>query len=282
MVTDTELPTLDVLYEAPELAGRDLGGRLGDAYRGGLHLPARGVYANFVSSIDGVAAERTRPRSSKDISGGDERDRFVMGLLRAAADAVVIGAGTLRAHAEGDWTPAAAFPDAADGYADLRREFQLPPRPRLAILSASGDLPAVPAVDGAIVFTTPEGSRALPSEVASAADVRIFRDDGDRLELREVIGVLHAQGLDRILTEGGPRLMAELLRVGGVDELFLTIAPRLAGRDASSDRPGIVDGLAVEPDDFRTARLLSLRRGGSLLFLRYGIRPNDPRERRAA
>jgi riboflavin biosynthesis pyrimidine reductase len=275
----TALPRLDVLFEAPDVSGGPLPGRLGDAYGGDFGLAASLVYANFVASIDGVAAERTRPRSSTDISDSDPRDRFVMGLLRAAADAIVIGAGTLRAHAGGSWSPAHAFPAAAEDFHVLRAERQLAPSPRLAVLSATGNLPADSALDGAMLFTTKEGSRALRAQ-AVRADVFIVPGGIGGLDLRRVVEVLRAHGLHRILTEGGPRLMSSLVRACAVDELFLTVSPLLAGRAIGSDRPGIVDGVAFDPQDFRHARLLSLRRGGSLVFLRYAMNDRTIRRHR--
>jgi riboflavin biosynthesis pyrimidine reductase len=224
-----------------------------------------------VASIDGVAADRTRPRSSKDISKGDAGDRFVMGLLRAAADVVVIGAGTLRAHTSGAWTPARAFPAASDQFSALRVEWELPASPRLAIVSATGHLPDHPSLDGAMMFTTSGGFRRLSSHAARFADVFVLPDGPAGVDLRRVVDILRAQGLDRILTEGGPGLMSALLRARVVDQLFLTLSPVVAGRDPGSDRPGIVDGLAFDPACFRQARLLSLRRGGSFVFLRYEL-----------
>ena len=96
---------------APELPARAVTA----AYGGPFRLPERVVYANFVSSIDGVAAIAGVEMSSAAISGGAPADRFVMALLRAVADAVVVGAGTVREHG-GPWTAEKAFPPGAEAF----------------------------------------------------------------------------------------------------------------------------------------------------------------------
>ena len=76
----------------------------------------------------------------------------------------------------------------------------------------------------------------------------------------------------RILTEGGPRLMAELVEARAVQELFLTVSPVLAGEgDRSGDRSTLTPGIELLPGDRRNAWLRSARRRGSYLFLRYGL-----------
>jgi riboflavin biosynthesis pyrimidine reductase len=69
------------------------------------------------------------------------------------------------------------------------------------------------------------------------------------------------------LCEGGPHLLAELVADDLVDELFLTIAPQLVGRDG--DRLGLVEGLSLRPADARWQDLVSARRSADHLFLRY-------------
>ncbi len=87
------------------------------------------MFANFVSTLDGVVAIPSLPASNRLIAADSSADRFVMGLLRACSDAVVIGAGTLSASPRSLWTPARAFPDAAEAFAELRRRLGSP-RPR--------------------------------------------------------------------------------------------------------------------------------------------------------
>src|SRR5256714_15577551 len=146
------------LYEAPDLSEGLLPPQLSELYDGGLAIPEGGVYANFVSSIDGIVAlEAGTAPSGGIISGRNEADRFVMGLLRAFADAVLVGAGTVRAEGgKALWTPDYIFPAAAEAFADLRRVLKREETPRLVILTARGDLdPSQRALPvGALVLTT--------------------------------------------------------------------------------------------------------------------------------
>lgn len=139
-------------YDLPEGLERRYGGRLG------FEAPRR--YANFVSSLDGVVALEGVNNSSQMISGTSEADRFVMGLLRACAGSVLIGAGTLRAAPDSLWTPAYIYPDAATEFAELRRRLGREDDPRLVVLTARGDLdPGHRALEaGALVLTTSLGA----------------------------------------------------------------------------------------------------------------------------
>ena len=105
---------------------------LADLYGGGLALSEDAVYANFVSSLDGVVSLGGRRGSGSTISGRDGADRFVMGLLRALADAVLVGAGTLRTEGGQPWSPRWISPAHADAYASLDR-----PDPLLVVATAS-------------------------------------------------------------------------------------------------------------------------------------------------
>ena len=225
------------------------------------------MFANFVATIDGVAAISDVKMSSAAISGGAPADRFVMGLLRSVADAVVIGSATLREH-PGPWTAERAFPDAATLFREAREELALADVPTLTVVTASGDLPpGHPAVRNAIMITTSAAARKMADAKLSCREVVEVADDG-QVDQRIAVEALHERGFERILTEGGPRLMGSMLEASVVDELFLTISPKLIG--GGPDRPPLTDGargLGLDP----SARLLSARRAEDYLFLRYAI-----------
>src|SRR5579863_918607 len=121
---------------------------LRELYDGDLHFRASPaarplVIANFVSTLDGVASYKIGGQSGgSTISGSDPGDKFIMGLLRASADAVMVGAGTLHdASAESLWTPECAYPDAKRFYAEYRAgTLHKPDNPLLVIVSGSGQL----------------------------------------------------------------------------------------------------------------------------------------------
>ncbi len=209
------------------------------------------LYANFVATLDGVVAfEPGVARSAgRLISGGHPADRYLMGLLRACADAVVVGAGTARDEAEHEWTPERAAPSAAADFAAVRQRLGLAEKAPVFIVSGSGRLNP--------------GSRAAQTST-------VLTSGAPRLDLRELVASLRRQGHRRILTEGGPRLMGGLLHAGLVDELFLTVAPVVAGRDAAG-RPGFAEGVRLLPDQDERWRLLSAHRAGDLMFLRYAL-----------
>jgi riboflavin biosynthesis pyrimidine reductase len=74
-----------------------------------------------------------------------------------------------------------------------------------------------------------------------------------------------------ILVEGGPQLMGDFFAERLLDELFLTLAPQIAGRDAEVERPGLVMGKLFAPEHPLWGTLVSIKRGGSHLFLRYAF-----------
>jgi riboflavin biosynthesis pyrimidine reductase len=240
------LPQLEVLFESAT-AGLPLPPALSGAYGRVLAMPADCVVANFVESVDGVVAfPDAGGESGGVVSGASEADRFLMGLLRACADAVLIGAGTMRVAKNDLWFPESIFPAAAALFAQTRRALGLRERPTLYVVSGSGRIdPAHPALrEGAVVLR-------------------------GKLEPQEILAALRRDGRRRILCEGGPGLFAELVAARLVDEIFLTLSPRLFGRWPGDGRKALTElrDLAGAP-----LQLLSLRRHGSHLFLRYRCR----------
>ena len=262
------MPVLEfqTLIEAPGLPAFELPGSLGATY-GPFGLADRVVYANFVASADGVVAVPGLPKSSAVISGGSPADRFLVALLRACADVVVIGAGTFRAH-RGPWTAAKAYPGAADDFAELRRRLGLAPEPRLVVVTGSGHLDgAGPKVSGAIVATTGPAADRVGDLVGPDAEVMPIGET-ESLDPAAVLTALAARGHRRILTEGGPKLMGQLLQARAVDELFLTVSPLLTGGGEPA-RPVLSEGADLLPGGPVAVRLVSVRAHGSHLFLRY-------------
>lgn len=212
------------------------------------------------------------PRSNALIAGQSEADRFVMGLLRACADVVLVGSGTMLASPQGTWLPERVYPPAAAELAELRRRRGRPERPTIAFVTAGGSIdPTHPALEReAIVLTTTRAAADLRATVPTSSDV-VAVNDGDQVDLRLALVLLRERGHTAILSESGPTLFGSLLAAGLADELFLTVSPLLAGR-GSRPRLPLVDGVELLPDATLPVRILSARRHEQHLFLRYGLR----------
>jgi riboflavin biosynthesis pyrimidine reductase len=263
---------LDLLFEKDGLPSYDIPKGLERLYGGRLGFEVPRLYANFVSSLDGVVALQGEKHSSQMISGESEADRFVMGLLRACADAVLIGAGTLRAAPGSLWTPAYIYPNAAAEFAELRRDLGRSDEPRLVLLTARGEMdPHHPALEaGALVLTTSLGATELGSRLSASSTVVVL-GEGGAIDLVDVIATVRGEGHEVVLSEGGPTVIAGLLQAGLLNELFLTLSPILAGRSDVRGRPGLVEGIELLPSQSIPGDLLSIRKHGSHLFLRHAI-----------
>ncbi|MEN3341990.1 MAG: hypothetical protein V7644_1394 [Actinomycetota bacterium] len=262
---------LELLDERPGLPELELPEELRRLYGGGLGFDGPRVFANFVETIDGVVAMPDVPRSNALVSGESEADRFVMGLLRACADVVLIGSGTLLASPKGTWRAERVFPPAAAAFAELRSRLGSREQPLVAVVTAGGSLdPAHPVLEqGALVLTTEQAAPELRALVPAAAEV-VAAGGGDWVDARAAVDCLRRRGHQRILSEGGPTLFASLVAAGAVDELFLTVSPLLAGR-AAGPRLSLVEGAELLPGVEVRGELLSIRRHESHLFLRYAL-----------
>ena len=212
------------------------------------------------------------PSAGSLISDRNQADRFLMGLLRAFADAVLLGAGTLRATPGHHWTPEHIYPDMTSAFVDLRANLGRKPRPRLVLLTASGNIevshPAV--IGGATIVTTAAGAAHLKERLPDSCDL-IETGGSGSVDLSRALEELRARGYGAILTEGGPHVMGELLARQLLDEAFVTISPVVAGRGDES-RLGMVAGVEFLPGRDVWSKLLSVRRHGDFLFLRYDLR----------
>jgi riboflavin biosynthesis pyrimidine reductase len=263
----------------PELA------RLYGSLRIPRHLGRPHVIANVVTSLDGVVSLRVAGHASGgDISGHSRHDRLVMGLLRAIADVIVVGAETLRVDRRTIWTAGEIFPDLADEFRRLRQLRGQSEPPLNVVVSASGRLDLgwrvfasgeVPA----LIATTAAGARRLQRHRVPRSTAIRALGRGRAIRAGAILAAL-GQGPGVVLIEGGPRLLGDFVAERVLDEQFLTLAPQLAGREDGDGRPGLIAGRTFAPRDPRWGRLVDLRRGGSHLFLRYGFPVGRPPDRR--
>lgn len=237
------------------------------------------VYSNFVSTLDGVVSLQVKGHSGGgDISGFSTQDRMVMGLLRAAADAVVVGSGTLAADPEHVWTPDAICPELKDEYRRLQGAMRKPSAALNVIVSAAGtvDLRLPVFASGKVpvmVITTARGAKQLlRRKVPDSVRIHALRRRAGEIPAGEILDAVgRAIAGRRILVEGGPRLLATFYKRGLLNEQFLSLAPQLAGREIGDGRMSLVMGQLFAPRDPLWGTLLDARAGRRLLFLRYSF-----------
>jgi len=246
----------------------------------GLHLPdARAcaetparprVLLNMVSTVDGRATMAGR---SGPIGGPADRELFH--ALRTVVDAVMVGASTARAERYG------ALVREDSGRA-LRREYGLSEQPLACIVSGrlalGGDMPLLADPQARVAILTSSQASLAAGRTPIGAQIEYIRAAREgRLDLPRALAELRERFAVRtVLCEGGPHLNAQLLAAGLVDELLLTLAPKLAGGDASGEALRIIAGADLDPP--AELDLLSALEHESHLFLRYGVRaaPPDP------
>jgi riboflavin biosynthesis pyrimidine reductase len=246
-----------------------------------LPVPRSGplVFSNFVSTLDGVVSLQVKGHSGGgDISGFSGQDRMVMGLLRAAADAVIVGSGTLAADPEHLWTPQAICPELGDDYRRLTDAMAKPRAALNVIVSAAGTvnlrLPVFASGKvAAMIITTPQGAKQLRRQrVPDAVQIHVTRQRSGEISAAEILRTVGgAITGKRILVEGGPRLLATFYKERLVDEQFLSLAPQLSGREIGDARMSLVMGKTFAPRDPLWGRLTDARQGSRLLFLRYSF-----------
>lgn len=260
-----------VLAEAEDLPRWDVPADLAVLYGGAIGLDEPCVVANFVESLDGVVAVPRLPRSHAVIGDDSEADRFVLALVRACADAVVVGSGTLLASPQGTWGIDRAYPPAAEALAELRSSRGRSEQPLVVVVTTGASLdPAHPVLEsGALVLTTERAASLLRASVPAASEV-VAVNDGDTVDLSRALDVLRDRGCPVVLTEAGPSMFGSFVASRLVDELFITVSPVLAGR-AETARLGLVEGVELVPQTRVAGRLRSVRTHGSHLFLRYGL-----------
>lgn len=211
----------------------------------------RWVRANMIASADGGA-------TLDELSGGlgSPTDQQVLAMLRDHADAVLVGAGTVRAEGYGAFSPDAdrRARRRADGHA---------PAPRLAVVGRAGAWTgAEPWVTGAILppllLTSASGAADVPGCETVVAGT-------STVALPAALAALAERGLGSVLCEGGPSVLAQLAGDDLLDELCLTCSPVLAGPGAGR----IVSGDAWP--GARRMRLAGLLEDEGLLFCRYRL-----------
>ena len=212
------------------------------------------LYINMASTVDGKIVVGTPDGTAKGVGG--PTDQMLFRRLQRNCDAALIGSTTLRAGT-----------------------VLYPPETARFVVTRKGDVPLTNR------FFTDAPQRAyvlapamLPEEVAAKlkAAVNVVQIGRDEVDLAAALKHLRQNmGIRTLLCEGGATLNDQLIRAGLVDELFLTLAPKLKG---GAHLPTPIDGEGFPPGVVLPATLLSLYRDGSELYLRYrlGREPERP------
>ncbi|MGU3645225.1 pyrimidine reductase family protein [Microbacterium sp. C23T] len=234
------MPTRSELFDAYALRGRD-GTR---------------VRMNFVSSADGAVTLDGRSGAL----GGDT-DRELMQVLRAMADVVLVGAGTVRAEGYGGLKV-----DQED--VEWRRARGLDDQPALAVVSGGlhldpADTVFAEAVRRPVIVTTDAAAAADGGRFEWVASVMACGEAD--VDLAAMLDAFARRGWTQVLCEGGPHLFGALLEADLVDEVCVTLAPRFVGGQAGrivqaaaeADRRFALEGVVTDDEGF--------------VFLRYAL-----------
>lgn len=216
--------------------------------------------AIFISSLDG-SAQGTDGASASLSSPGDRR---LFSLQRSLCDVVLVGAGTARVERYRPVKPSEV--DVA-----LRRRLGLNPVPTIAVVSRSLSLdPALlgPGEAQTIVVTTEDAPTDAVRELTGA---KVIRAGSGTVDVAVVLAELARLGHHRVLCEGGPTLLGQIVAADGLDDLCLTTAPLLVGGAA----PRILRGPELMPAP--SLRIDHLLEEDGSLFARYVVdRPPNP------
>lgn len=217
------------------------------------------VMMNVVTTADGRAA-----LGGTSAGIGSETDHLLMRKLRSLSDAVLHGAGTLLHEGVDPGVPAR--------YEALRLQAGMRAQPLTVLLGGREGV----RLRGALSRLGPEGLVVFLPEHADPAPLlgkaTIHTCPGARPDPKDVVGTLRSEhGCNRLLLEGGPTVYGAFLRAGLVDEIFWTLAPKLAG---GGDAPGMFEATSqLRPP--MSLRLLSIYKHESELYLRYAVEPQS-------
>jgi riboflavin biosynthesis pyrimidine reductase len=231
---------------------------LAEAYR----LPAgRSLRVNFVVSLDGAVTVGGRSGTL-----GSRGDRRIFNLLRALADAVLVGHGTAAAEGYGPIT-------AGSPVGRWRTALGRPATAPIVVVSRRASLDAgsrlVTEAVSATVLVTCEAADPGRRAALAAAGVRVLVCGDDDVDVPAALDRLAELGLEQVLCEGGPQLFRAALQAGVIDELALSLSPMLVG----------VAGARLLGEELADRVTLDLRQvleDDGMLFTRYGVRASPP------
>lgn len=198
------------------------------------------VFINMVSTIDGKIVTGERGQDVQDL--GSKVDHATMRTIEMAADAVIIGAGSQRSSAK----------------------ITYPSHLLRFVVTKSGNLLYESR------FFNDDREKAIvvcPESVSVPDGVRTLRVGTSEVDLRSAFRAIREEfGVQRLLVEGGSELNAQVLALELVDELFLTVAPKVK---LGKDTPTYADGEPLSREDVQNYQLVQCMTVGDEVFMRY-------------
>lgn len=274
----------DLLFDDDITPGRSLPQAFQAIYGSDWRLPVAQTrpytFCNFVVSRDGRIAFDDGSSGGADISRNVPHDKWLMALLRARADAILVGSATLRSALRHRWTPQAVFRADADAFAALRTAEGRELTPLLVVATRSGKLPSEALVlrdpqQHVLVATTTRGAEQAQHILGQHDKISYHITDGSEVDFAHLARDLHdAYKVSSLLCEGGAQVYGAFVQAQLVDDEFLTVSPIMVGNPPppASPRPSLIEGVAFHATNPPQIDLLSLRRHESYLFQRSRYR----------
>lgn len=221
------------------------------------------IFSNFVVTLDGKV--QMLENSDKYWPIGSETDFQNLLDLRAKSDILIHGRGTALAFRHIDRI-------ASDGFKKRREKFKKPASLPYMVISnnATDDLIfwlKDPKNEKAILVTA---ENAKVSEKL-AENVQVLRFGKDKVDLQKLAAYLGKEGYKKVLMEGGPTLFGSFLEENLIDELYLTIAPKIFG-NLSGKTLSLVEGVLFPPNEVKHLKLISVKKIGDEVFLHYNLK----------
>lgn len=263
-------------FDEQEPIGTDLPESWRPIY-GSWYMPDKGdvpyTFVNFVTSRDGrISFNEPGKSSGGPISRHYRHDLWMMGLLRARADAIIIGSSAIHTAPRHIWTPATIFPDDRTSWEALRAAEGREPVPLHVVVTRSGEIDAQSVVIRdpqirVLIATTTDSATKARSAVGTAPNVDVIGFDKhiDYQRLQQIL--MASYGVRTLLSEAGPQVYGALMADDAVHDEFLTLSPILVGSSEDKPRPGLIEGVTFMPDAPPQSKLLGVRRSGDYLFL---------------
>lgn len=220
------------------------------------------IFTNFVSTVDGKV--QVLEDTSKYWPIGSEKDFDHLLDLRARSDLLVHGRATALGFRHVDRI-------SSDQFKKKRLKYKKSPiLPYMVVSSAADDslIPFLtnPSQQKAILATTYAGN---VSETL-AKDVDVLRLGEKQVDIKRLVKYFSSNGYEKVLVEGGPKLVGSFLNEGFLDEIYLTIAPKIFG-NLPGKTLSLIEGLLFPPEKIKKLKLLSVKKVNDELFLHYSI-----------